>query len=632
MIRRAEGRSAALGRAQAQLAGSRAAARGAQEHSGNRPVHLAVKNSSDSCLSIHLASDLSSISGTSPQTRRKEMDDERSMEPLMLSRPPGRFLKQKPLGTKDGGTTGLHLTAKTDPSTASRSSAVLRKLAQIESKIRSRKVRLETSEISQELSEEELFWSKSSQDPVQGVEVRRGGLGSPKRETGPKENVIPVSDRNVPLGDRAGPDSEEDGEVHFLGGLWKYEKELSGLSLGGKSFLKSQIKSPPKTPSPPSLRSPLPARNYQKRLSHRTPSPPSRNTPRLSRAASGLSLSSLKDSGPDASSPVSSIFPSGRSLSGRSVIRSLDELFSEADDTHSSSSSDFRVNVLSLDDLAPSMVSQEEEPKIKAKTVQAAGESSKEQATALFPVTTPSTFKASNATMEKTATVEEDEEVEDLGETEISEQLNGSSAEHSSRKPESSISAEYSDDFEPSVSEEMESQYSSEESQGSSSSSVHSRPSSLSSVSSSPAGKRSTKPLRIMVKEAAVQTSCSSLTYHWLQTEAAATLGQTAGGSAVVAPPIASHVVSLDTVEALTTYSPAVYALNDLLKQNVLLIQQFVEFSRHLHNSVVASLEEEEFHYHTLEEAKAYIDHNKPPSLTLEQALQELEQQGQMAF
>lgn len=170
------------------------------------------------------------------------MEDERLMEPLTLSKTPGRFLKQKPLETKDGGAAGLQLAAKTNPSTTSkgRSSAVLRKLAQIESKIRTRKVRLDTSEISQALSEEELFWSKSSQEPVQGVEVRGGSLGSPKRETDLKENIIPVldrlnpQDRNVPFGDKADPDSEEDEERRFLGGLWKYEKELSGLRLGRK--------------------------------------------------------------------------------------------------------------------------------------------------------------------------------------------------------------------------------------------------------------------------------------------------------------------------------------------------------------------------------------------------------------
>lgn len=163
------------------------------------------------------------------------MEGERLMETLMSSRPPARFLKQKPKETKDGGTAGLHPTAKSNLSTASKgkSSAALRKLAQIESKIKSRKVRLDTSEINQSLSEEELFWSKSSQDPVQEVEVRRGGLRSRKGESGLKENMTPVSgrfhaqDRNVYLGDKAGLDGEED-KGHFLGGVWKYE-DLSGL-------------------------------------------------------------------------------------------------------------------------------------------------------------------------------------------------------------------------------------------------------------------------------------------------------------------------------------------------------------------------------------------------------------------
>lgn len=162
-----------------------------------------------------------------------------------------------------------------------------------------------------------------------------------------------------------------------------------------------------------------------------------------------------------------------------------------------------------------SQESRKEQPENKQLESQ---ESEKEQATSLFPITAPSTFKAPNATMEKTATVEEDEEVEDLGVSEISEQLNGSS-EHFSRKPESSISAEYSDDFEPPASEEVESRYSSEESQGSSSSSVHSKPSNLSTVSFPPSS-TSIRPLRILVKEVAVQTSCNnSLTYHWLQSK-----------------------------------------------------------------------------------------------------------------
>lgn len=324
------------------------------------------------------------------------------------------------------------------------------------------------------------------------------------------------------------------------------------------------------------------------------PSPPSSNTPVLSGGTSPSVSSSVDGNLAGKTSPKMG----ERSLSEGSIIRSLDELFS-GPASQDSSSSDFQVNVMSLADLAPEMAV---EGVIEEATVmEASGSLSMELEQNLFFADTQSAFKPPSATVEKAAAL-----VEDPGETEISEQLSGSSVECPSGEQENLTSAPYSDDFD-SLSEDIQRQSSSEDSQDGLDASLRAGLSEPSSPRLPPEGMKSSPAVRpITTKEAAVQTNSSLLMSDGLKTAAAATFDWIAEG-----PAASSHVVSMETLEELTTYRPAMSALNDMLKQNLLLIQQFVEASRRLHLSFVALLEKEEFHYHTLEEAKLYINHHK---------------------
>ncbi|XP_020636666.3 uncharacterized protein C19orf44 homolog isoform X1 [Pogona vitticeps] len=339
----------------------------------------------------------------------------------------------------------------------------------------------------------------------------------------------------------------------------------------------------------------------------------------------------LKGPPGSASSSLSGDTPPGLSRAASpSLLQSLDELFSGEADPPSdiSTGSDFRVNILSLDDLAPAVASRAEEFK-EAMTVEGTGKPRNEPRAVLIHAATQSAFKVQRAFSEDTVSLE-DEADEDLGETDISEQLSDASVGVSLDGPARASSPEYSEDFEsyPLSAEANDAEgpaSSSEELWGRQEASLPSTPSDFSSPGSlEPQRRRS-------VRDKAVQTSTSSFPYQDLHAHLYAAdipwMGQTPGGRGAGTSPGVSRCLSPDILEAGTTTSPAASALNELLRQNVLLICHFVEASRHLHASMVASLEEENFHYHTLEEAKTYISCHKPPPLTMEQALRELEEE-----
>nr|XP_034973056.1 uncharacterized protein C19orf44 homolog [Zootoca vivipara] len=688
-MRRAEGRSAALARAQAQLTGSRFTGRLLQEASekggeissdgitgwGDFFSHLVLKRLQSKLLqslaaqqngpsgifpvvihtrlpdmtslnplsfplqeeldvaprnrlaalepsgspglsAIYMASDLSDLSDLG----RRELEEGASLAETPTppqTGPHRRFVKQKPpevaLDTQQARPSPATRTGFAAASRGERASSALRKLAQIESKIRSRKAGQDVGQAP--TTDEEISLSDFSRSPERRPGGGRGSLG---KATGLKEEAAaPICSSSKGGTERGRQVSPKESEQEDL--------------LGRKKWIRS-----PPTPPSSRPRSPLAGKTFLKRPTPRSPSPPGKHPPaQLSRGAF-RSSTPAGSSSPD----VSSLAPREASLSERSVVRSLDELFLAAgggpsDDDDNSSSSDFRVNVLSLDDLAPAAASQNE---VSGEAPTMPEDSKEELGASPFAAVNQSPFKAQSPPRREAASLEEEEEEEedDPGDTEISERLNSTSAESShpeeeeEEEGENPTSAEYSEDFE-SLAASGE-RPSSRDPSGAWPPSEHPASSSLTCP---PQGARTTcLPARVVVKDAAVQTGRSSLAYCWLQGDAPAALGPTMGaGSPLETPPIASHVVSLETLEALTTYSPAVFALNELLKQNVLLIRQFADTARRLHASWVASLEEEGgFHYHTLEEAKEYIERHKPPPLTVEQALREQERRGQAAF
>ncbi|XP_055453245.1 uncharacterized protein C19orf44 homolog isoform X2 [Psammomys obesus] len=257
------------------------------------------------------------------------------------------------------------------------------------------------------------------------------------------------------------------------------------------------------------------------------------------------------------------------------------------------------------------------------------------------PPMSPSQLEVQRATQRKastfqgTATVVEDEE--DLAtESEVSEHPVASSApavqSHSVSSacsvetPPSALTASpaYSEDFEQS-SGPLASEASLDRTLDTLSKFSSSRQTDLSRQS--PSRTEWGRSVSRVVKETAVQTLDPAFACQWSQAGGMAAIGPALGGAYVDPAPIASHIVSTDTIEALTAYSPAMLALNDMLKQQLNLTQQFIEASRHLHVSLLQSLDGDSFHYHTLEETKEYIRCHRPAPLTMEAALQEVREE-----
>ncbi|XP_009316698.1 PREDICTED: uncharacterized protein C19orf44 homolog, partial [Pygoscelis adeliae] len=514
-----------------------------------------------------------------------------------------------------------------------RSSSALRKVAQLESKIMNRKkqMELQNAALGQKPLDEESFSSASSHEhSVRGKKYLKNyatasGNITPSNVCSKEEESIQSLKKNVMVKQQLGLESDEEemrelmeSSSAFSSGSENQRVVVSDSKWGEKS----------RTPVKDS------EKNVFGRANSPPPSPASRNPSVRHNMRSQSRSSSMKDNAVKITLPrTGNTKQSQISLeSDRSEIKSLDELFSkaaDAEDSTSSSSNGFRLNILSLDDLAPNITSETAELKQKGTDIQIPQESNgipkkdtflveKDQASLKMTSTVTGVNDASEGDIEKTVT-----------EAEISEHLSGVSADFPRHKQdyldhdERTVNSEYSEDFERSLStadRESVSKMSEERSESCTYSGKH--PSSASSALFT--RERHDQVHRVTVKETAVQTMDPPFTYCWSKTNTSAVLDPPVGNSYIDPVPVASHVISMDAVEALTAYSPSVLVLNAMLKQHLMLTQQFVENIHHLHFSLVESLENEKFHYHTLEEAKEYIKSHKSPSLTTEQAREEI--------
>ncbi|XP_043946676.1 uncharacterized protein C19orf44 homolog [Protopterus annectens] len=435
------------------------------------------------------------------------------------------------------------------------------------------------------------------------------------------------------------------------------------------------LKTLSRTPSPPSKRSPrqTPSRSHSPYRPPSTPtSPGSRGFLRWSQPTSysagkvvSRSPSSSRNSPGRTPSPRVRFMKQTLTSFNRSDIKSLDELFSDASiaeeviTENSIGSSDFRPNILSLDELVPDS----RQPAERKSGRNLSQDMKKNRHTAEVPSNSKkSLFRGSSShtmagphppfdDIRKQSVPESDSE------TDISEHLSSSKAtaresklsataqDHS--EMDGSIDSYYSDDFETSAgrtsaeavrtettfqkSQRSKSAYSSDNSDGSESqSSTSFSTSSLQNCAASHITLQKEKikqQTKTAVKEVAVQTQTPGFSYSWTFDSGSAVLGPPLGSAYVDPVPIASHVLSPDAVEALTAYNPSIFALNDMLKQQIALTQQFVQISRHLHSSLLESLEQENYHYITLKETKEFIASHKPAPLTFDQALKEVFQE-----
>ncbi|XP_055885408.1 uncharacterized protein C19orf44-like [Biomphalaria glabrata] len=115
-------------------------------------------------------------------------------------------------------------------------------------------------------------------------------------------------------------------------------------------------------------------------------------------------------------------------------------------------------------------------------------------------------------------------------------------------------------------------------------------------------------------------------THHWNTKQSGFLITGPYGLQYVDPKPVATHVVSADALEALTAYSPNMLALQEMMKAQLELVQNFVAIQTRIYQSCMEGLNHN-YKYTTLEDTKEYIRQHRKTPLTFKEALQLVEQE-----
>ncbi|XP_039984887.1 uncharacterized protein C19orf44 homolog [Xiphias gladius] len=392
---------------------------------------------------------------------------------------------------------------------------------------------------------------------------------------------------------------------------------------------------PPRSPASPSHRS-SPFRFTGQGQAHFSPSvlSPSPSPPRVSSSPPRRLNSPHRVASPQRSLS---------SMSGRSEVLSLEELFPVgpgSEDPHSEmslvSSEDFKINVMTLDDLVPATFGFTEETPRKEKEAKHSSRVPGSKNRHQQPPRLRTEEKEVMQQQEEEDVLDYQSDFESESRTEpnysasqVSEHLQGDGdggevvSEVGEEASNSDVSCgrtedDYLNTFSDTTSQTSDLSHTSK-------SLSRSRDRSLVSNSSWTSCHQSRRhaSARKVLKEAAVQTQPDTMAYTW--TTGMATFEPHT--NYMNPPPVAAHALSAETVEALSTFNPAVSVLNEMLKQQLAMTRRFITSRRHLHSSLVQSLEPPNYRYTTLEDTKEYIRKHRPPRLTMEEALEEVQQE-----